>query len=172
MKLISRDGGYLELRPEGYQLDATDLVREDEEDDRDEWLVVSCRVRIADGREWSFVQPCLTTDEAEMLAVWLAGVGAGDVTPTPVAPPARALLSFIEPNLAFSLEDANPARARVRAHFSHESMPPWNPHHDWPDYHAYFITLDVSTADLLSAAQRWRIEIQPFPTRTPPRSPC
>ncbi|GHJ50948.1 hypothetical protein Nm8I071_02550 [Nonomuraea sp. TT08I-71] len=169
MKLTSRDGGHLELRPEGYQLDARDLVRDDDEDDRDEWLVISGRVHIPDGREWSFVQPCLTTEEAERLAVWLADVG--DVTPAPEAPPARALLSFIEPNLAFSLEAASPARARVRAHFSHESMPPWNPHHDWPDYHAYFITLDVGRADLLTAAQCWRIENQPFPRRTPPRSP-
>ncbi|MFJ8580123.1 hypothetical protein [Micromonospora sp. NPDC093277] len=167
MELISRDGGYLELRPEGYEFDAAPPAQEGEEDDYDEWLVISGRVRIADGREWSFTDPCLTTDEAESLAVWLADVGAGEVALTT----SQAKLYFIEPNLAFSLEEATPARARVRVHFSHESMPPWNPHHDWPDYHAFFVPFDVSTADLRTAAQQWRIENQPFPGRTPPRSP-
>ena len=44
----------------------------------DDWLLTGCRVRTADGDEWSFVQPCLTTEEADGLAVWLGQVAAGD----------------------------------------------------------------------------------------------
>ncbi|SCE72763.1 hypothetical protein GA0074695_0641 [Micromonospora viridifaciens] len=169
MELISSDGAQLELRLEGYQLDAPDTpVPADEEEDRDEWLVIRGRVRVADGPEWSFVQPCLTTEEAERLAVWLATVGAGETGLWPASPPYQALICFTEPNLAFSLERADADRARVRVHLSHESLPPWQPSHDWPDYHAYFVTLDVSTADLRTAAERWRIEHEPFPRRLPP----
>lgn len=171
MRLTSRDGGYIELWPEAYQLDAPvpDLFDGEADDD---WLVTGCRVRTADGDEWSFVQPCLTTEEAEGLAVWLGQVAAGVVTPTPAAPTSTAegLFAFTEPNLAFSLEHADVERARVRVHLSHESMPPWKPNHDWPDYHAYFLVLDVTTADLREAAEQWRVENQAFPTRTAPTS--
>lgn len=93
------------------------------------------------------------------------------MTPTPAGSPAGGLLAFTEPNLAFNLEDASGERARLRVHFSHESMPPWKPNHDWPDYHAYFLVLDVSTADLRAAAELWRLENRAFPTRSPPTSP-
>jgi hypothetical protein len=175
VRLTSRDGGYVELWPVAYQLDASTSELLDEEADLDDWLVIGCRVRTADGGEWSFVQPCLTTDEADRLASWLTQVAAGTVTVTPTAPGSTTagLLAFTEPNLAFSLEhanveDGNVERALVRVHFSHESMPPCKPHHDWPDYHAYFLVLDISTDDLRAAAEQWRIENQAFPTRTRP----
>jgi hypothetical protein len=172
VRLTSRDGGYVELWPEAYQLDTPTPDQLDEEADLDDWLVIGCRVRTADGGEWNFVQPCLTTQEAHSLAVWLAQVADGAVTPIPTAPRSTAdgLLAFTEPNLAFSLEHATVDRAHLRVHFSHESMPPWTPNHDWPDYHAFFQVLDLSTADLRKAAEQWRAENQAFPTRTPPTS--
>lgn len=53
-----------------------------------------------------------------------------------------------------------------RVHFSHESMPPWHPHHDWPDYHAYFMVLEISTAALADAAAQWVHDLRAFPART------
>jgi hypothetical protein len=176
VRLTSADGGYVELWPEGYQLDgpSSDPLDDElnDEADLDDWLSISCRIRTADGGEWSFVQPCLTTEEANGLAVWFGQVAAGAVTTTPTAPGSttEGLLAFTEPNLAFSLEHATVERVHVRVHFSHESMPPWKPNYAWPDYHAYFLVLDLSTADLRKAAERWHTEIQAFPTRTPPSS--
>ena len=53
-------------------------------------------------------------------------------------------------------------RIRLRVHLSHESLPPWKPHHDWPDHQAYFIALDVSAADVRTEADVWADEVRPF----------
>ena len=92
------------------------------------------------------------------------------MSPTAPGSTAEGLLAFTEPNLAFSLEQADVERARVRVHFSHESMTPWRPDHDWPDYQAYFLVLDLSTVDLRKAAEQGRVENQDFPTRPPATS--
>lgn len=162
---MSRDSGYVDLRIVGYQLEMPEPVTEPDDDDSDEWLVVQGSVRLGDGREWTFVDPCLTTSEAQQLGAWLASAGAGRIAPSPASLPERELLCFIEPNIAFSIAALSEERISVRAHFSHESMPPWHPHHDWPDYHAYFVVLDVSTTDLTAAAGQWDHDLQAFPAR-------
>jgi len=165
VRLVSRDGGYVELRPVSYQAEMPELVTGQDDDDSDEWLVVQGSVRLGDGREWTFVQPCLTTLEAQRLAVWLANAGAGRIAPSPASLPERELLCFTEPNIAFSIAALSAERVSIRVHFSHESMPPWQPHHDWPDYHAYFVVLDISTTDLTAAARQWDRHLHAFPAR-------
>lgn len=80
--------------------------------------------------------------------------------------------SFTVPNIALSLAALSADRASVRVHFSHESLPPCHPHHDWPDYHAYFIVLDVSTTSLTAAAAQWNRYLRAFPTRASRRYWC
>jgi hypothetical protein len=167
MKLVSRDGGYAELRVVAYEFETPPVIAADDDDNDagDEWLVVRGSVRLGDNREWAFTGPYLTITEARRLGAWLASAGAGRIAPSP-ASPGRHLLGFTEPNLALSIAALSTERASVRVHFSHESMPPWHQHHDWPDYHAYFILLDISTADLTAAAKQWDRDLQPFPART------
>lgn len=55
VRLTSRDGGYVELWPEGYQLDVPDSELLDDDADFDHWLVIGGRVRTADGGRWNFV---------------------------------------------------------------------------------------------------------------------
>lgn len=163
MKLESGDGGCFELVPVAYEAEVPEPVTAD--DDDDDWLVVRGRVRLGDNREWAFTGAYLTTSEAERLGAWLASAGAGRTAPSPAVPPERDLLNFTEPNIALSVAALSADRASVRVHFSYESMPPWHPHHDWPDYHAYFIVLDVSTAGLTDAAAQWDRDLQAFPAR-------
>ena len=164
VKLVSGEGGYIELRPVAYQFEIPEPVPADDEDDG-EWLVVRGDVRLDDGREWTFTGPYLTTSETRRLGTWLASAGAGRIAPSPASPPGRELISFTEPGIALSIASLSADRASVRVHFSHESMPPWHPHHDWPDYQAYFIVLDVSTVGLTCAAAQWNRDLQAFPAR-------
>jgi hypothetical protein len=76
-----------------------------------DWLVVQGEVRVPGGRGWSFTDPCPTTWEARDFGRWLRRVAAGKaaVCPDP-GEGAAGVLSFTEPNLAFSVE----SRARAR----------------------------------------------------------
>ena len=121
VRLVSRDGGYVELRPVSYQAEMPEPATEQDDDDYDEWLIVQGSVRLGDGREWTFVRPCLTTSEAQDLGVWLASAGTGRIAPSPASPPERKLLCFTEPNVAFSIAALSAERVSVRVHFSHES---------------------------------------------------
>jgi hypothetical protein len=163
VKLVPGEGGYIELRPVAYESEIPGQVPADEDDG--EWLVVRGDVRLDDGREWAFTGPYLTTSEARCPGTWLASAGAGRIAPSPASPPGRELLNFTEPNIALSIASLSADRASVRMHFSHESMPPWQPHHDWHDYQAYFIVLDVSTVGLTAAAAQWDRDLQAFPAR-------
>lgn len=169
MRLVSRQGGYVELRPVAYQAEMPEPTTADDDDGIDEWLVIGGGVRLGDGREWAFSQPCLTTSEAQSLGVWLASAGEGRIAPSPAVPPGRELLCFTEPNIALSIAGYGAGRVTLRVHFSHESMPPWHPHNDWPDYHAYFIVLDVSAAGLTMAARQWDRDLRAFPARASTR---
>ena len=134
MRLVSGDGGYFELRPVAYQLEVPELaLGADDDDDDGEWLIVRGAVRLGDGREWAFAGPYLTASETRRLREWLVGVAAGRIASSPATPPGRDLLSFTEPDIAFSVAGVSTGRVSIRAHFSHVSMPPWQPHHDWPD---------------------------------------
>ena len=72
-------------------------------------------VTTADGRSWSFTDPCMTTWEAEELWAWLemASRNAAD----------REEAVFLEPNVSFFIEGRHGERVRVQVGFSHESLP-------------------------------------------------
>ncbi|MFF0041649.1 hypothetical protein ACFYRG_36405 [Streptomyces mirabilis] len=83
----------VDLRPVRYQF-AT--VRGDSYDDN--WLVIEGTAATPEGK-WSFADPCLLTDEARQVSVWLRAVAAGTVDVT--EPDAEGELSpdtwFIKP---------------------------------------------------------------------------
>src|SRR6185369_1127417 len=89
------------------------------------WLQVCGDITLADGKTWAFEDPCLTTWDARELGSWLREVAAGTVPPSPVAGgESEELLYFLEPNVAFSMEERTADRVRIRVHFSLESLPP------------------------------------------------
>ena len=112
----------------------------------------------ADGRSWSFTDPCLTTWEAERLSAWLDAVSR-DVAD-------RDAAVFTEPNVSFFIDGRERDSVRMRVRFSHESLPGWLPR-DIAGWQAdeYFVPLEVTTADLAGAARAFDRERRAFPAR-------
>jgi len=161
--LVGRDGSAVALTPVGYEFpaatDADDAI----------WLVVRGDVA-APGGSWSFSDPCLLTYEARALADWLRRAAAGEVPPRLAAPPGEDAawepdLTFLEPNVAFSLAGVSAERARLRVHFSLESFPPWLDKERSFDLYAYSVEIDTTRAAVLRAASEWEVEIAAFPRR-------
>ena len=170
MRLVSSDGALLALRPIGYQFSraaqpeggkAGRTARSHGDWDAN-WLVIHGDVRAADGRAWTFTDPCLTTWDAEHLSAWLHAAAGQDAAsghgPAPAA--------FTEPSLGFFLDGRDGDRVRLRVRLSHEALPGWLPR-DADGWQAgeYFLLLEVSRADLAGAARAWDRDRQPFPTR-------
>ncbi|WP_217143082.1 hypothetical protein [Streptomyces sp. AC627_RSS907] len=149
------------LRPLRYEFRT---ARGDAHDDN--WLVVGGRVTTTDG-SWTFAGPCLLTDEARQVAVWLRAVAAGTVAVTGPDPDGTLSpdLSFIEPVLAFGLAGRTGSGAVLRVHLSLEAMPPWRQDDDEADAHQYVVEVETAAAALLHAADQWDLELAPFPSR-------
>ncbi|MGX6608268.1 WapI family immunity protein [Micromonosporaceae bacterium Da 78-11] len=161
MDISSDDGARLRLRPLSYQfaLDASDNA--DEFDEWDDWLVIAGEITTAEGRSWSFTDPCLTTGEAQDLAEWLRHQADTD-PPPPIGMPAP--MQFTEPNIAFQRHSDSPPFLSLEVAFSHESLPPWLPGSGLG--RVYPMTLHVSADALSSAAAQWAAEIAAFPRRS------
>jgi len=76
------------------------------------WLNVSGLCCI-EGREWSFVNPCLETFELRDLTTWLDKLSKGE--------PVNPSCSFMEPNLQFDVLD----NSTLQVCFDLECAPPW-----------------------------------------------
>ncbi|MER7767085.1 hypothetical protein [Kitasatospora sp. NPDC096140] len=161
--LLARHGTSVELRPLRYQFPATSGDPYD-----DNWLVVEGRVTTPAGG-WSFQDPALLTSEGRELSSWLRAVAAGRVA---VAEPDEEgdlspSLSFLEPNLAFSLAGSLDGRSLVRVHLSLEAAPPWQrwDADDAPDIYQYAVEVACSNDELLQAADAWEHGLSSFPSR-------
>ena len=166
MRLLSSDRALVELCPIGYQFsqagrtetEGADCTGESYDNWDANWLVIQGDVRAADGRSWSFTEPCLTTWEAERLSAWLDAVSRDA--------PDRDAVVFTEPNVSFFIDGRDGDWVRMRMRFSHESLPGWMVR-DVPGWQAgeYFVALEVSTTHLAGAARAWDRERQAFPAR-------
>jgi len=166
VKLISADGAKLELRLVGYQFGQPDSTRAGESDgstglyaDWDaNWLVIHGDALTSGGQSWSFTDPCLTTWEAEGLALWLSAAARGDE--------AAGEAVFTEPNLSFVCDGVAEGRVHMRVRFSHESLPSWLPREPvgW-QAGEYYLALEVSCADVAEAARAWDADRLQFPVR-------
>jgi hypothetical protein len=86
--LTSQNQARIELQIASYQFPAITAHGQHAWDAN--WLTVSGIVTPADGKTWSFNDPCLTTWEAEKLRSWLRDVAAGTIPPSPLGTdPAR-----------------------------------------------------------------------------------
>ncbi len=164
MRLLSSDGALLDLRPIAYQYGANPRAAVGTDWDAN-WLMVQGNVRTAEGRDWTFTDPCLTTWEAREIGSWLRGVVAGLVAPATERPEEADLLCFTEPNVALSLVGRSEGRVQVRVHFSLEALPPWLGLRVRPEIFAYFVAFDLSIDELAAAAEEWDRDCEPFSMR-------
>jgi hypothetical protein len=162
--LLSGDGASAEFRPVGYQFGgrpAGDPGAADDDDEWDaNWLMIRGDIRTADGRAWTFCDPCLTTWEAGLLSAWLHAAARDDVAGH------QDEAVFTEPNLSFILDGRDGGRARMRVRFSYESLPGWVPR-DVSGWQAgqYFLSLDLRCSELAEAARSWDLDRRQFPDR-------
>lgn len=162
--MLSRDGASIELRPTAYEFSAIPQAAIGTDWDAN-WLLIRGEVKTADGLEWTFIDPCLTTWEVRKLAAWLRDVAGGRVVPTADwSEEGEGLLYFTEPNMAFSLEERSEERTRVRVHFS-LALPPWLRERNQLKLFEYFLVLDLRPEDLTTAAEEWDNDCEPFPER-------
>jgi len=165
MRLGSSDGARVELRLLRYEFPDRAAAGRGRDWDAN-WLVVRGDIRCADGREWSFEHPCLTTWEAGLLGRWLHEVVAGAVALNPFdGGEDEPLVVFTEPNLALSLAAADQETVNIRVHLSLEALPPWLAHADGTELFEFFVVVGLSRANLARAAQDWERELAMFPER-------
>jgi hypothetical protein len=164
MRFASKDGTSVEIRAVSYQYGANPQAPAGTDWDAN-WLVIQGKIRTADGREWTFTDPCLTTWEAADIATWLRSVANGSVTPTQNWSDEEELLHFTEPNIAFSLQEQTEGRVRIRLHLSLEAAPPRPDHTDRPRLFEYFLILDQKPEDLVTAAEEWEKNCASYPVR-------
>ena len=162
MQLRSPDGALVALRIAGYQFPDYRWAHDEDAN----WLQIRGSITLANGKTWAFEDPCLRTWDARELGSWLSEVAAGVVPPSPVTGgEPEGLLYFLEPNVAFSVEERTAARVWIRVHFSLESLPLWLQGPEEPGLFEYFVRLDVSAEELNRAAASWMLELAEFPER-------
>jgi hypothetical protein len=168
VRLTSSDGASLDLRPTRYQFEeALRPSRNWDEEWDPNWLIIHGEVRTALGAAWSFDDPCLTTWEAAELLDWLRSAAEGRITATETPDEdSPGMLTFVEPNLGFSVAGQDDSHVAVRAHLSAEAVTnrPSAIPHPWDTY-AYSVVLRLTRAELLAAAQDWQDDLTPFPRR-------
>ncbi|QNA85172.1 hypothetical protein G4G27_15080 [Sphingomonas sp. So64.6b] len=144
---LQNETSFAHLSIVSYQIPDNDSD-DDEEWDSD-WLMVCGQVSLL-GREWQFVDPCLTTAEARRLADWLDAVARGEDSPQ--------FCDFTEPNLDFRRQP----NGEIRVSFALESAPPWAKRGDDWIKHGFVVPIGPQLAD---AAARLRQQLSRFPTR-------
>lgn len=161
MRLVSSDSAVVELRPAGYQFPVTRTPGDGDAN----WLTIEGSVRLATGATWSFRAPCLTTWEGARLLEWLRQVVDGTVLPSPSPSDDIGSESFTEPTLAFSLAGRGRGRLQLRVHLALEALPPWADRYDADDIARSVLVLDMSEAELATAADEWASDLAVFPGR-------
>lgn len=164
VRLLSQDGASVEVRPVRYQYGANPQAPAGTDWDAN-WLVIRGEIRTADGREWTFTDPCLTTWEVREIPIWLRSAANGLVQPAPNWSDEEELLHFTEPNIALSLQAYAGGRAQIRVHLSIEAAPPWLDGTNRPEMFEYFLLLDLKIEELITAAEEWANDCEPYPVR-------
>jgi len=164
VRLQSADESSVEISIACYQF--PDRRAQGDRDWDANWLQVAGTVVLADGRTWTFEDPCLTTRDATDLGQWLHDVAAGSVRPSPLGSDGpEEMKVFLEPNIAFSLQDRLADRVQLRVYLSLESLPPWLKGDAQIKIWDYFVVLDVPTAQLAREADDWTEDLRRFPAR-------
>lgn len=136
MRLQSRTGAFVELH-----------LAEPQEDGP--LLVVDGVVDALDGRAWMFRAPCLTRDEAQLLADWLLRAAKGRVE-------LQERLTFEA--LSVALDEHEYGQPRLVVGFSRETAPSWLGDERELTFD-YPVTLDLTPESLEAAAVDWEREL-------------
>jgi hypothetical protein len=149
MKLVSRDGQFLQLQILGYEFPHLEMAEYDSN-----WLVIAGEVRHARG-SWRFIHPCLLTYEAARLASWMDAVADAN--------PCSDTCGFTEPNLEFRalLSLKHPV---LRVYFNLEARPSWASSRVAGEDDLW-VEFPIAGLDLRSAAQHLRAELSSYPQR-------
>ncbi|THG33982.1 hypothetical protein E6C70_11195 [Glaciibacter flavus] len=159
MRLGSDDGAFLDLMVAGYEF--PNVPRSSDPWDAN-WLNIRGWVRLADGRQWKFIHPCLTTFEARRLASWLARLGENVTAPT--SGDARSRLDFTELLLAFEAVPT-PGGLSVRVVLGFDALPPWRQEDQRTDLDEYIVSIPIDSRQLAAAIDQWERDLAPFPER-------
>lgn len=110
---------------------------------------------------------CADDLETQQIAPWLKSVADGVVSVTRPDDQGRISpdLSFIEPNLAFSVATRVADAIHLRVHFSQESTPPDRSLDERFGARTFFVEVVIDSKGLREAANQWEQEIEPFPGR-------
>ncbi|TFC06516.1 MULTISPECIES: hypothetical protein [unclassified Cryobacterium] len=134
----------------------------------DNWLVIAGEV-VSGGVDWSFRDPSLTADEAIEIADWLERVATRLEAPADVSENGGIdpSLAFTEPNLAFSVQSYGEDTVVVRVHLSLEELPPdrRGPEVEYAAEPTFWVEIEITLTDAVSAAATWRSELAVFPRR-------
>lgn len=140
----------LELAIAGYQFpSATDSW------DDANWLVVEVAGNGPHGT-WRFSDPALQTTEVARLAHWLEAVAVG-------RRPVHQRMDFLEPVLAFELQE--PASRRFRVVFELEGRPSWASHREAERWGEVWLEFEPDPGQLQAAASDLRAALRRFPER-------
>jgi hypothetical protein len=133
----------------------------------DPWLM---RLRSTDGASvelhiTGYEFPDYRVPVVEVAINWLRAVPTASQQSPVVDGEPEELLEFLEPDIAFSVEERTADRVRIRVHFSLEARPPWLQGAEEPGLYEYFVRLDVSAEELTHAAESWMLGLTEFPER-------
>lgn len=159
MRLQSLNGHFVDLHVAGYQFDS--LVSKSSDPSWDaNWLMV--RGHVWDGvQSWRFCEPCLTTGEAQELALWLRRPPPSEGSAAEAH--REVTLDFIEPDLSFTRTTASETTT-LAVHFKHGSSPlPYGDDDDLEGEHTVLLTMPQ--AEISVAADIWDVELASFPMR-------
>lgn len=159
-KLESDDGAELTLLPVRDEFDGQTI------DQFDDFIVVTAQVRLADGHTRTFTDAALLATEAAQIPSWLRNVRSEPASapePDPDDWDEAAMLTFLEPVIAFSLASHHGDHSVVRVHFTLEGLPPWD---DEETFHHFVVPLQLDHAQCRAAAAHW--EHDSFPSRCVP----
>ena len=163
VEIHDRDGySGFSLSPVRYQFPA---VSGDSFDDN--WLVVKGGARSA-SESWSFEDPALLTADALEIRDWLCRVAeqTEPVQDFGNEEHNEPGLTFIEPNIAFSVKGYFPDGATVRVHLSLESSPR-SRRVDERHFalYGYWLEISASSEMFSRASVEWEGELALFPER-------
>lgn len=158
VELIGEDGTRVSLTVTGYQF--PDISGSGPQDWDANWLNVAGTVRLPDGRRHAFVEPCLTTWEADGLASWLLSAAESR---TPGQDGRRPDLTFTEPCLGF-VAGVEGDTVRLRVYLSLEAEPPFVVG-GRPGIHQNHVPLALSRAAVDRAAHDLIAELRAYPVR-------
>ena len=167
MRLISDDGASIDLSIVGYQFPSAPAGRRrgDIEDWDANWLVIRGAVHTADGHQWGFSEPCLTTGEAASLQRFLQQVAEAEESVVAEQGERTPKLAFTEPELSHAALDVDSESDPriVEVHLSHGAAPP--PGSRQPEVDGTTVTIRMSVSAWRLAAHAWSTELADHPQR-------